>query len=116
MYMPQKFQEVLLCPSDQKKNSEKYITWHILVSYFAAHPPLPIEGGVTLHFNIFKFPLPKNTLCQVRLKLVHLFWRRRFPEIINIFIRRYYIPLKNGKALYLIEIESPLAKSVLCQV
>ena len=39
---------------------------------------LPLEKGVALHLNKLDSPLPKNTLCQVWLKLVQWFWRRRW--------------------------------------
>ena len=37
----------------------------------------PLGKGVTLHLNKLEFPLPKNALCQVWLKLAQWFWRRR---------------------------------------
>ena len=39
---------------------------------------LPFEKGVTLHLNKLVYPLPKDTLCQVCLKLALCFWRIRF--------------------------------------
>ena len=41
------------------------------------HNYLPLEKGVNLHLNKLEFPLPKNALCQVWLKLAKWFWRRR---------------------------------------
>ena len=36
----------------------------------------PLEKGRVIHFNKFKFPSPKNDLCQVWLKLALWFLRR----------------------------------------
>ena len=38
---------------------------------------LPLEKGVALHLCKFEFPLPKEALCQVYLKLAQWFFRRR---------------------------------------
>ena len=38
---------------------------------------LPLEKSLILHLNIFEFPLPKDVLCQVCLKLAQYFWRRQ---------------------------------------
>jgi hypothetical protein len=37
---------------------------------------LPLGNGVVLHLYNSEFPLPKDDLCQVRLKLAQWFWRR----------------------------------------
>ena len=39
---------------------------------------LPLEKGMTLHFNKLESPSPKDALCQVWLKLVQWFWRRQW--------------------------------------
>ena len=44
-------------------------------SLFCHH--LPLEKGLTLHSIKFESPLPKDALCQIRLKLAQWFWRRR---------------------------------------
>ena len=41
---------------------------------------LPLEKGMALHLNKLEFPLPKNALCQVWLKLAEWFWRRRWKS------------------------------------
>ena len=46
---------------------------------------LPLEKGWTLHLNKLESPSPKDALCQVCLKLAHLFWRRRFLNFFNVF-------------------------------
>ena len=39
---------------------------------------LPLEMYLVLHFYKLEFPLPKDALCQVLLKLAQWFWKRRF--------------------------------------
>ena len=39
---------------------------------------LPFAKGGALHLNRFESPSPKDTLCQVWLKLVQWFWSRRW--------------------------------------
>jgi hypothetical protein len=39
---------------------------------------LPFVKGYALRLSKLESPLPKNDLCQVRLKLAQWFWRRRF--------------------------------------
>ena len=39
---------------------------------------LTSEKDVTLYLNKLEFPLPKDVLCQVWLKLIQWFWRRRW--------------------------------------
>ena len=46
---------------------------------------LPFEEDLALYLNNLEFPLPKDDLCQVWLKLACWFWRRRFLKIFNIF-------------------------------
>ena len=42
---------------------------------------------------------PKHALCQVWLKFVQWFWRRRFFNFVNVFsLFRYYVPLEKGGA------------------
>ena len=43
------------------------------------HNYLPLEKGGALHLNKLESPSPKDTLCQVWLKLAQWFWRRRWP-------------------------------------
>ena len=49
---------------------------------------LPLEKGGDLHLNKMEFPLPKDVLCKVWLKLAQRFWRR-FLNFVNIF--RYFV-------------------------
>ena len=39
---------------------------------------LPLENSMALYLNKLEFPSPKDALCQVRLKLVMWFWRRKW--------------------------------------
>ena len=57
---------------------------------------LPLEKCIDLKLNKLEFPLPKNTLCYLWLKMTHWFWRR-FSTVVNLFsICRYYLPLEKG--------------------
>ena len=73
------------------------------VNVFSLFPNyLPLEKGGALHFNKLEFPLPKDALCQVLLKLAQWFWRRRFLNFVNVFsVIRKYLPLEKGRAFHL---------------
>ena len=72
---------------------------------------------MVLHLKKHESPSPNDALCQVWLKLVQWFWKRRFLNFVNIFsLFRNYLPLENGGALHLNKLESPLPKDALCQV
>ena len=48
-----------------------------VVNLFLLFPNyLPLEKDLALHLNILESPSPRDTLCQVRLKLAQWFWRR----------------------------------------
>ena len=47
---------------------------------------LPLEKGGALYLNNLESPSPKDALCLVWLKLAQRFWRRRFFNIINVFL------------------------------
>ena len=69
---------------------------------------LPVEKGGALHFNKLESPSPKAVLCQVWLKLVQWFRRRRFLKFVNVISQFCnYLPLKQGGALHLNKFESP---------
>ena len=56
---------------------------------------LPLERGNTLHLNKLKSPSHKDDLCQVWLKLVQWFWRRRFFKNFSVFLLFCdYLPLE----------------------
>ena len=66
--------------------------------------PLGKEHG--LHLNKLEFPLPKDALCQVWLKLAQWFWRRRILNVLNVFLLfRNYLPFEKGVALHLNKFE-----------
>ena len=75
----------------------------------------PLEMGVVLHFYKFEFPLHRDALCQVYLKLAQWFWRRRFLKGANAFLPFCnYLPLGKGTARHLKKkIESPQTR-MLC--
>ena len=74
----------------------------------------PFEKGGALHLNKLDFPLPKDVLCQVWLKLARWFWRRRFLNLVNVFsLFLNYLPFEKGGALHLNKLDS---KDALCQV
>ena len=54
---------------------------------------LPLEMDMALHLNKFKFPSPKDALCQVWLKLAQWFLRRRFLKFVNVFLLFLLSPL-----------------------
>ena len=69
---------------------------------------------VALHLNQFEFPLPKNALCQVWLKLAKQFWRQRFLHFFNVFsLFLNYLPLRKDVVLHLNKVESPSPKQAL---
>ena len=52
---------------------------------------------MALNLKKFEFPLSKNTLCLVWLKLAQRFWRR-FLKVVNFFFNFcYYLPLEKGQ-------------------
>jgi hypothetical protein len=77
---------------------------------------LPFEKDLALDLYNFEFPLPKDDLYQVLLKLACWFWRRRFLKIFSEFLLfRYYLPLGKRGVLHLYNSESPLPKDDSCQ-
>ena len=71
---------------------------------FTFHYYLPLEINVASHLNKLESPLPKITLCQVWLKLIFWFWRRK---CFNLLLFRNYLHLKKGRAHHLNKFESP---------
>ena len=72
---------------------------------------------MVLHLNKVESPSPKNALCQVWLKLVQWFLRRRFFNFVNVFsLFRNYFPVEKGVSLHLHKLGFPSSKDALCQV
>jgi hypothetical protein len=77
----------------------------------------PFKEDLALYLKKLEFPLPKDNLYQVWLKLARWFWRRRFLKFFSVFLLfRYYLPLEKGYPLPLNKLESPSSKDDLCQV
>jgi hypothetical protein len=68
----------------------------------------PFEEDLALYLNNLKFPLSKDDLYQLWLKLACWFWRRGFLNIFMVFLLfGYYLPLEKGNPLHLNNLESP---------
>jgi hypothetical protein len=77
---------------------------------------LPFEKDLALALYNFEFPLPKDDLYQVLLKLACWFWRKRFLKIFSKFLLFcYYLPLGKEVVLHLYKSESSLPKNDLCK-
>ena len=89
-----------------------------LVNVFSLfHYYLPLEKGMALYLNKHELPSPKDTLCQVWMKLAHFFWRRRFFRIGQyIFTIHNYLPMEKSRVLHLNKPELASPKDTLCQV
>ena len=73
-----------------EKNILRFHQWFFTISKLS-----PLRKRWALHLNYFKSPSPKDALCQVWLKLVKWFLRRRFSYIVNVFsLFRNYLPLE----------------------
>ena len=84
-------------------------------SLFRNYLPLGKDGALQLKKS--KFPLPKDSLCQIWLKLAQWLWRRRCFNFINVFsLFRNYLPLQKGRVLRVNKPEFPSLKDALCQV
>ena len=83
----------------KKRFKKKILIYNLEQTNFPILILSPLEEDVTFHFNIhvFKYPLPKDTPCQVWLKLTKWFLSRRFLKVLNVFsLCGYYFPLKNA--------------------
>ena len=87
------------------------ITCHSLIFIFCHYPPF--EEDVTLYFIQMDSHLPKDTLCQVWLKLAWWFLSR-FLKVVNAFsLYGYYLPLEKIMALNRTNLNS-LYQRILC--
>ena len=67
-----------------------------------------------LHFNKLESPSFKDALCKVWLKLTQWFLRGRFLNFVYVFLLfGYFLPLENGVALHLNNLESSSPKEAL---
>ena len=83
---------------------------------FSLLSPLGI-GRDPFNLNKLDSPPAKDALCQVRLKLLQTFLRRRIFNFITVyFLFRNYLPLEIGGALHQNRLESPFPWHALCQV
>ena len=58
----------------------------------------PLGKGQGLHLNKVESPSPRDTFCQVWLKLAQEFWRRRFLKVVNFFFIIFQLsPLWEGR-------------------
>ena len=57
---------------------EKRIFFNFVNVFSLFRNYLPLEKGGNLHLKKLESPSPKDALCQVWLKLVQWFWRRRW--------------------------------------
>ena len=72
---------------------------------------LPLQKGVVLNLYKFKFPLPKDELCQVWLKLAQWFWRGKLLNFVNVFFAILLSsPFGKGWGSSLNKLESPSPK------
>jgi hypothetical protein len=77
---------------------------------------LPLERGYPLLLSKIKFPLPKDNLCQVWLKLAQWFWKRFLNDPSPFLHFCDYLPFEKDLALYLNKLDFPLPKDNLYQV
>jgi hypothetical protein len=71
---------------------------------------------IPLNVNNLEFPLPKDDVYQVSLKLACWFWRR-FSKNFNVFLLfRSYLLLEMGVALHMNNSEFPSPKDDLCKL
>ena len=78
---------------------------------------LPLEKDLALHLYKLELISPKYALCQVWLKLVLWFWKRKFLNFLNIvFLFHNYLPLEKGVALHFNKLESLSSKDLLCLI
>ena len=95
--------------------------WRRFLNFVSVFSPfrnyLPLEKGWAFLLNKLESLSPRDTLCQVWLKLAQLFWRRRFLKVVNLFLLfPNYLPFGKGVALHLNKLESPSPRDTLCQV
>jgi hypothetical protein len=77
----------------------KIFKWTSLFLHFCDY--LPFEEDLALYLNNLEFPLPKDVLCRVWLKLACWF-SRRILKMFSVFLLFCdYLPLEKGNPLHL---------------
>jgi hypothetical protein len=95
-----------------EKKILKFLSAFLLLRYY-----LPLEKGYPLYLNKHESLLSKDNVCQVWLKLVQWFWRRRFLNYPTPFFHFCaYLPFEEDLALHLNKLEFTLPKDDLHQV
>ena len=85
---PIEFKKLRFAPRDKKDFFFKLHLCNLAQSYFLILLLFPLMEDVTLYFNIFESPLPKDTLSQ-------WFLSRRFLKFANVFsLCGYYLCLE----------------------
>ena len=59
--------------------------FYVIESFSLFRLNLPLEKGVAPYLNKLKFPLPKDALGLIYLKLAQWFWIGRFLNVVNVF-------------------------------
>jgi hypothetical protein len=96
----------------EKNLKKKKFSIFLLFRYY-----LPLKKGYSLSLHKLEFPLPKDNLCQVWLKLAQWFWREFFLNNPTLFLHFCdYLPFEEELILYLNKLEFPLPKNNLYQV
>lgn len=61
-----------------------------------------------LNFKLNSNSFTKDTIFDIWLKLVKWFWKRRFLNVVNIFLQcRSYLPFERGIIIHLSKLDSP---------
>ena len=103
---------VEISPAVLEKEIFKFVNVFSLFRYY-----LSWKKGGALLLNKIESSSPKDALCQVWLKLVKWFWRRRFFIFVNVFsIFRNHLLFEKDRVLRWNEIKSPSPKSALYEV
>ena len=78
---------------------------------------LLFKKDLALYLNKLESSSPRDTLCQVWLKLTQWFWLRRFLKVVDLFsLFPKYLPFGKGVVLHLNKLETPSPRDTLCQV
>ena len=90
-----------------------------VVNLFLLFPNYPyFRKGVALYLNKLEIPSPRNTLCQVWLKMSQWFWTKRLLKVFNNVFLLFcnYLHFEKGATLHLNKPELYSPTDALCQV